>query len=191
MLHKRLGFVIPVVILIALILFFVVRLFLPASITNAGSLFDALTTFSCKAKLSFGDMDATAQVTRSADGSIRVTVLEPDTLSGLQFDFANDNISLNYKGLKLDVEPSSFLASSAAGAIANSIVAAVTDKDNSVTHKDGIVTVASKSDSGSFTLTLDEKTGALKTLNVPALDLNCDFSDFSKSIASSDSSSSK
>lgn len=177
--RRRAVFWIPVVILSGLIIFLFARLLIPSG-SGGGGLFDELLSFKCKANLSFGGMQATADVVRSLDGDTRITLQSPETLQGLQFDFAEDRVSLNFKGLKLDVEPSSFLASSAASAVAGAIDGAIKGENANVTTKGGITTVTSKSDSGNFTLTLDEKTGAPLTLNVPSIGLDCQFSEFGK-----------
>lgn len=180
--RRRAVFWIPVVILSGLIIFLFCRVLIPSGSNGSGetSLFDQLFSFRCKADITFGEMQATADVVRSLDGSTRVTMQSPETLQGLQFDFAADKISLNFKGLKLDVEPSSFLASSAASALVNAFETSLNGDNVDITSKGGVATVTAKGDSGNFTLTLDESTGAPLSLSVPSLDLNCNFSEFEK-----------
>ena len=174
--RRRAVFWIPVVILLGLILFLFCRMLIPSGSGGSGesSLFDELFSFRCKADITFGEMQATADVVRSLDGSTRVT------MQGLQFDFAEDKISLNFKGLKLDVEPTSFLASSAASALVNAFETSLNGDNLDITSKGGVATVTAKGESGNFTLTLDESTGAPLSLSVPSLDLNCNFSEFGK-----------
>lgn len=177
---RRALFWIPVVILSGLIIFLFCRVLLPSGDGATGTLLDSLLNFRCKATISYNGIEAEADVVRSADGSTRVTLNTPEALQGLQFDFAQDSVSLNFKGLKLDVEPSSFLASSMASAMVNAVNTALADENFSAKEKDGVMEYTAKGNSGSFTLGLDAKTGAPVSLVVPSLDLNCNFSDYIK-----------
>ena len=178
---RRALFWIPVVILSGLIIFLFCRVLLPSGGGGAtGTLLDSLLNFRCKATISYNGLEAEADVVRSMDGSTRVTLNTPEALQGLQFDFAQDSVSLNFKGLKLDVEPSSFLASSMASALVNAVNTALAGEDVTAKEEDGVMEYTAKGDSGSFTLGLDAKTGAPVNLAIPSLDLSCNFSDYVK-----------
>lgn len=178
--RRRALFWIPVVILTGLIIFLFCRVLIPRGGAVQGNLLDSLFGFSCKATLSYNGLEAEAIITRSTDGSTRVTLNSPESLQGLQFDFSEDSVSLNFKGLRLDVEPSSFLASSLASAMVNALNTALQDENFSAKERDGVMEYTSKGESGGFTLCLDAKTGEPLSLTVPSLDLTCDFSEYQK-----------
>ena len=179
--RRRLFFWIPVVILSGLIIFLFCRVLIPDGGKNdTGGLLDSLLSFRCKAVISYNGIEAEADIVRSLDGSTRITLNTPETLEGLQFDFSEDSVSLNFKGLKLEVEPSSFLASSMASALVNAVDTALRDENFSVQEKDGALEYSSKGESGAFILRLDPQTGAPLSLTVPSLGLDCAFSDYAK-----------
>ena len=178
--RRRALFWIPVVILAGLIIFLFCRVLIPRGTPSQGSLLDSLLSFTCKATISYNGLEAEADVTRSLDGSTRVTLNSPEALQGLQFDFSEDSVSLNFKGLRLDVEPSSFLASSLASALVDAFDTALRDENFSAKKKDGAVEYTAKGQTGGFTLRLDEKTGAPLSLTVPSLDLTCNVSDYTR-----------
>ena len=177
--QRRAAFWIPVILLIGCIIFLFCRVLFYKGSPADSSLLDQLTSFRCNTTLTYGDMEATAEVVRSADGCIRVTMLTPEALSGVQFDFSQDEVSLNFKGLKLDVEPSSFLASSAASALAGAFDTVLKEGLQNAVEQGGNLLVSSKSSSGSFDLALDPTTGEPVSLDVPSIGLHCTFSDFS------------
>ena len=154
--RRRALFWIPVVILAGLIIFLFCRVLIPRGTPSQGSLLDSLLSFTCKATISYNGLEAEADVTRSLD------------------------VSLNFKGLRLDVEPSSFLASSLASALVDAFDTALRDENFSAKKKDGAVEYTAKGQTGGFTLRLDEKTGAPLSLTVPSLDLTCNFSDYTR-----------
>lgn len=176
--RSSLFFWVPVVILSSLILFLFLRVLLPNEANGGTGLLDSLLSFRCKASISYGEMEATADIVRSLDGTTRITLNTPEALNGLQFDFSESNVSLNFKGMKLDVEPSSFLASSMASVMVGAVESALQDENLNTNSKDGVLTVTSKNETGNFTLTLDEETGAPLSLSVPSLNLDCNFTEF-------------
>ena len=179
--RRRALFWIPVVILTGLIIFLFCRVLFPSGGGAApGNLLDSLLNFKCKATVSYNGIEADADIARSLDGSTRVTLNSPEALQGLQFDFSENGVSLNFKGLKLDVEPSSFLASSMASAVVNAVDAALRDENLNMKESDGKTEISSKSGSGNFVLCLDSKTGVPLSLTVPSLGLDCVFSDYVK-----------
>jgi hypothetical protein len=178
--RRRALFWIPVVILTGLIIFLFCRVLLPGGRAAPGNLLDSLLNFRCKATISYNGMKAEADVVRSLDGSTRVTLNSPEALQGLQFDFSENGVSLNFKGLKLDVEPSSFLASSMASALVNAVDTALQEENLNLKERDGKTEISSKSGSGNFVLCLDSKTGVPLSLTVPSLGLDCVFSDYVK-----------
>lgn len=177
---RRALFWVSVVILSGLIFFLFCRVLLPGKGADSGRLLDSLLNFHCKAAISYNGIEADADIVRSLDGSTRITLNSPETLQGLQFDFSEKGVSLNFKGLKLDVEPSSFLASSMASALANAVNTVLCDENVNIKKRDGKAEISSKGESGSFVLSLDPKTGAPLSLTVPSLGLDCVFSDYTK-----------
>ena len=172
-------FRVTVFLLVGAILFLFLRLLLPdGSIKNGGRLLDGLLDFTCKASVSYNGLTAEADVAHSPDGTTRITLNTPETLKGLQFDFSNEGASLNYKGLKLDVDAASFLASSMTAVIADTFAAALTDAAFEVTEQNGALAYTARGNGGSFTLTFDKESGAPLSLNVPSLDLLCEFTEY-------------
>ena len=137
-----------------------------------------LTSFSCKANITYGDFTASADVTRQADGETVFVLTEPESLRDMTFLFRSDQVSISYKGLTIDVSPTSFLASAAGSALVNSIDQTLKSENVEITKKDGVLEINSKSNSGNYTMQLDQTTGALLKLLVPSLDLQCDFTEF-------------
>jgi len=175
----KILFRITVFLLIGAILFLFLRLFLPGGkVQNGDRLLDGLLDFTCKATVSYNGLTAEADVARSPDGTTRITLNTPETLKGLQFDFSNEGASLNFKGLKLDVEAASFLASSMTAVIADAFATTLRDAAFSPTEQGDAFSYTARGNGGSFTLTFDKESGAPLALNVPALDLTCEFSEY-------------
>lgn len=159
----------------------VVLFFLFAGCSNQPSqesVIQQLTNFSCKADITYGEFTASADVTRQADGQTTFVITEPESLKDMTFLFRDDQVSISYKGLTIDVEPTSFLASAAGSALVHSIDQTLKSENLQIVQKEDVLELSSKSFSGNYTMQLDKTTGALLKLLVPSLDLECDFSDF-------------
>ena len=169
-----------IILLAGASLFLFGRFFFAGSSPSPGDLREALLDFRCKAAITYNGLEAEADLVRSADGSAQVTLTSPETLRGLQFDFAEDGVSLNFKGLRLEVDPSSFLASSMASALTDAVETVLRGEIESASTHDGRQLLTARGETGSFTLTLDADTGAPVSLEIPALELDCTFSDYAK-----------
>jgi hypothetical protein len=117
--------------------------------------------------IKYGNLDATAKITRNEKNNWDVEFASPNSLSGVRLSFNGDDVNASYKGLSFSVPKSALPYKTLLGTLFTA-VDDLAEKDNIKGGvKDGIVTIEGKADSGNYKLGLDAKTGNLKTFEVP------------------------
>jgi hypothetical protein len=117
--------------------------------------------------IKYGDLDATAKITRNEKDNWEVEFASPNSLSGVRLCFTGDDVNASYKGLSFSVPKSALPYKALLGTLFTA-VDDLAEKDNIKGEvKDGIVKIEGKADSGNYELGLDAKTGSLKSFEVP------------------------
>ena len=135
--------------------------------------------FDAKATIKMGDIEAEADINRTKEGICTVRLTNPKGLSGMTFSFDQQNVTVSYLGLNLQLDSESVLTSSMAKAVAASINKAAEPYGISMSLEGDILSIKGTTDSGDFTLKLAHSDYSVLSLSIPNLDLECNFNPFS------------
>ena len=146
---------------------------------DAGGLppLDLAKGFTAKADIRFGGIEATATLNRIADGICDVTLIAPKALNGMKFQYNGSDIEISYLGMSVKTSDDSLLANAMAAALVKAVDAAARDSGISMKKSGKTILMKGTNDNGAFELRLDKNTGALLSLKIPSMDLECTFSD--------------
>lgn len=177
---KNSTFILWAIIILVLIGFFLLMTFIPKGekippkqiSTNLHKSFDAQATIKMK------DLIMEADINKTDIGACTIKVKEPKTLKGMEFQYNGNDIVVSYRGLSVKLDENSKLVSSVAAAIVNSIDTAASPSGIHVEMEKGALILTGDSDSGEFKIVLDKKTGNMLSLDIPQLDLECNFDNF-------------
>ena len=139
---------------------------------------NATSPFTCEVNMQYGDIVARATVNKVSAGVFDITLTQPESLAGMSFKSVDDEITVSYKGLSAQIGKDSLPAKALSKVLISTISAATEKEGVSVKEKDGVITVTGDSQSGSFTLRLDEKNGHFLSLSVPDKKFDATFENF-------------
>ena len=123
-----------------------------------------------------GGIEAEADLNRTENGVCTFLFHQPAALDGMTVTLDRDTIGLSYLGLSVEADSEKVLSSSVTKAIVASINLAAEPSGVMVGVDGSAILVSGKTDSGDFTLRLDQKNQSMLTLSIPSLDLECHFS---------------
>lgn len=132
--------------------------------------------FDVVADIKMGGIEAQADLNRTEDGVCTFVFQKPSALEGMTITLDADTIGLSYLGLSVEADSEKVLSSSVTKAIVASINAVAQPNGVSVAVDGSAILVSGTTDSGDFTLRLDQKNQSMLTLSIPNLDLECHFS---------------
>lgn len=132
--------------------------------------------FDVVADIKMGGIEAQADLNRTEDGVCTFVFQKPSALEGMTITLDADTIGLSYLGLSVEADSEKVLSSNVTKAIVASINAAAQPNGVSVAVDGSAILVSGTTDSGDFTLRLDQKNQSMLTLSIPNLDLECHFS---------------
>ena len=135
--------------------------------------------FDAKATIKMGDIEAEADINRTKEGVCTVELTSPKGLSGMTFSFDQQNVTVSYMGLSLELDNDSVLTSSMTKAVVASINMAAEPHGVSMAVEGEALVIKGTTESGDFTLKLDRSNYSVLTLSIPNLDLECNFNPFS------------
>ena len=130
--------------------------------------------FSCHFRAQYADMTAAGTLTRRTAGTLLLEFSEPETLNGLSADWDGETVTLRYKGLSFDVDPSKLPESALGEQLILAFDAALRSEG---THQaeNGTVTITGGDASSPYTLVYDAKTGMPVSLSAPNVPLTVTF----------------
>lgn len=134
--------------------------------------------YTTDARIKYKELSAVAKISQETPSSCSVEFESPPSLSGMAFVFKSDKVDLNYKGLSFTYSPESIPGGAIAKLATSAINRAMKDDGLSVVQEDGALRINGVMESGSFSLTLDKKTGNLMKLSVPEEELEIEFENF-------------
>lgn len=137
--------------------------------------------FSATANISYGSLQAVAEINRSGVGLCTIELTSPSHLKGLKFELADGRTTVSYRGLKVDLTEEGMLASAVTSAISNALDTAAQGTGITFTKRSEGIVIAGKNDLGAFELTFDPKAGTLVRLSIPTVELDCSFGDYKQS----------
>ncbi len=136
---------------------------------------DMTKSFTAKADIHFGEIAATASINRIGDGVYDVTLISPEALNGMKFQYNGSDISISYLGMSVALADDSLLANAMTSAIVKAVDMAARDQGITMKKSGDAVILQGNNDNGAFELRLDKKTGSLLKLEIPSMELECTF----------------
>lgn len=133
-------------------------------------------SFDAAAVIKMGGIEAEADLNRTESGVCTFQFHKPAALDGMTITLDRDTIGLSYLGLSVKADSEKVLSSSMTKAIVASINAAAEPNGVTVGVDGTAILVSGTTESGDFTLRLDQKNQSMLTLSIPNLDLECHFS---------------
>lgn len=134
--------------------------------------------FESSAQFTYGDFSFEAGVRRETPGTCVITITSPQPVAGMKFTYQRDKLTVEYLGLSVDIDPNSALSKAAVSAVVKALDAAARQNGVSVSFENGQFLVSGDSDSGKFTLILDEKNGNFLSLEMPDIPMSVKFNNF-------------
>lgn len=130
------------------------------------------------AKITYKELKARALISQETPASCSVVFESPQSLSDMAFVFRRDNVDVNYKGLSFTFEQDSLPAAAVAKLAVSAINRAMRDDGLEVMLDNGTFEVKGMLESGEFILKINEETGSLMKLLIPAEELEIEFENF-------------
>lgn len=131
--------------------------------------------FTAKANIHFGDIQATADINRIGDGVCNITLISPQALNGMNFQYNGSDIQISYLGMSVKMDDDSLLANAMTSAIVKAVDTAARGSGISMKKSGKTVVLKGEGDNGNFELQVDKNTGSLLKLTIPEMDLECTF----------------
>ncbi|MDD2361815.1 MAG: hypothetical protein PHH84_02480 [Oscillospiraceae bacterium] len=152
-------------------------LILPSCSKKASSEQPIMIGFSCNIEAKYDEMNIKGYLTRSAAGTLRFDIDEPETLNGLSMQWDGNEISIKLNGISFNVEPDNIPQSALGKCILGALDSALGVRDAGELTDEGLLTKGVSS-AGEFEIISDPATGSLLNLKMPSVKLEAKFSDF-------------
>jgi len=136
------------------------------------------SAFETTAQLKYRGIESTVTVKKELPVSYLVTFQSPDSLKGMEVQFAQDNVAIQYGKMKLDVSPDQLSSSAAVKLLASVIDSVVEQEDLQIELEDGRAALTGRLDSGDFILIIDRETGNFLSLSMPDSEFEMTFENF-------------
>ena len=134
--------------------------------------------YTIKADVTLNDFEATISLNRLGNGVWDVSFTKPDSLSGLDVSYENDNAKVTYKGLAFMVPREDIPIN----AIVTNLTSVLDDvsygNKASFTKNNNKITAKGTTDNGNYKVVFDEKSGKILSLEIEDMDLTADFSEY-------------
>lgn len=137
---------------------------------------ELVTGFSANADIELGENKLKCSVSHTEKGISSITVSSPENLKGLSFKNFGGKYSISYNELSCETDTLFLPDSSFAQAITN-VLDKVSEENGAVyqrSEQDKAIFTGT-SDSGDFTLYADSKTGAIKKIEIPEINVTAVF----------------
>ncbi|MEG2596852.1 MAG: hypothetical protein RR977_00360 [Oscillospiraceae bacterium] len=136
--------------------------------------------FDAKATVKMGGIEAEVDINRTSEGVCTMVLTKPKGLSGMTFQFDRETVTVGYLGLHMKLDSASLLSSAMTEAVVSSINKVAEPHGVKMSVKGEVLSVFGATESGDFTLTIDRANQSMLKLSIPNMDLECNFSPFSK-----------
>lgn len=121
------------------------------------------------AKVEWQEEDAVIKVEKTGPEEMKVTFLEPEALKDLVAALSGEDVTLSYRGMKMDLGMYDIPAQSILPVLWD-LLSAKSTKSLKVTEKDDTVKADGSLYMTGFTITFDKKTMNLQKIEVPELE---------------------
>lgn len=125
---------------------------------------DLLFSFSCKAEITAGETQVFCELDRSGPGVLRVSVLQPEDLSGMTYYWSGNGFNVAYAGL--EAQNTACTLPSANFALILQQTLDYASRPEALTTGEGGV-FSGRFDECDFSVTADVQTGQIQELSIP------------------------
>ena len=133
--------------------------------------------FSCRADIQYKDLAITADLGRTERGTLRLAVTAPETLEGLTMTLDGETVTVAFGSVSFPITAETLPVSGLGRGLLDALDA-IAAMDVSPAAGKTEATLSGSGQNGTFTLTIDPATGALRSLSIPSLPLTATFTDF-------------
>lgn len=139
-------------------------------------------SFTCTISLEYDGMDIKADVEHPSNGNCTLTVTEPSSLSGITINWEAGELSLSYMGMSFDISTQNVPGTAFVPHIMEAIEAIVSSEQLELTEDETgeVCLYEGTCDAGSFTAQIDNETGVIRSIDIPAYDICIVFSNFQR-----------
>ena len=123
---------------------------------------DLVFHFSCKAEITSGETQVSCEVDRTGPGILRVSIVEPDDLSGMDYYWSGEGFSVAYAGLEAQSDACTLPQNNFA-----------CRPDVLTAGQDGVF--SGSFDGCDFSLTANAETGQIESLSIPQKEFTAQF----------------
>lgn len=130
--------------------------------------------------MNYQDMEIQAHIQRPDTHNCKITVTAPESLKGVCVDYSDGVINLSYGIIKQTLDITKIPQAAFAPAIIHALdsIAAYQEQNAAPANADGDYVLNMNSEFGDFTVTLEETTGAIKSIEIPSYQVKVTFSTF-------------
>lgn len=139
-----------------------------------------LQSFTCTISLEYDGMNISADVEHLSNESCTLTVTEPSSLNGVVINWEAGELSVSYMGMNFDIDTEDVPATAFVPHIMEVIETVASSEKLELTEDETgeICLYEGSCDAGSFTAQIDNETGVIRSISIPAYDLQINFSNF-------------
>lgn len=133
------------------------------------------SNFTANATITMQDIAVNADVNKTSPNSITLTIQEPKTLEGMNFQYTGDLVNINYKGMTLGLDTNSKALSSVGNILMSAITTATAGTGVEVKSENGGIVVNGVTDTSDFSILLNPSTNSIAKITSENLDFVCEF----------------
>lgn len=131
--------------------------------------------FSTTAKISYNDMQITANIEKTQSGETKVSFTQPEMLKTLTFQVQNEEIKVGYLGMTFNIDPNNLDSSMLVSTLVSTFNSLGNDKGVSASVKNNQISVVGNTNGAQFEMTFNKENGSAVKLNVPSIGLKAEF----------------
>lgn len=139
---------------------------------------DLNRSFSCNADITYGNLSATAEITRTGAGVWDLKFTEPKNLKDISLSYNEGDVKVGYKGFSFSMPENSLPIKAVASSIIDAIDNAATQSGINVKNSGDNIVVNGKTDVGNYALTINPKDDTVISVSIPDIDLLVNFNSF-------------
>ncbi len=130
--------------------------------------------------VNYQDMIIKVHIQRPDAQTCKMSVTAPETLKGAKLEYVNGSMTLTYGIIKQTLDIKKIPQAAFAPAIINALDEIAAKQAQGVTVPNDGSVYSIDSEYGTFTVTLDESNGAIKSIEMPAYNVKIIFDSFQK-----------
>ena len=135
-----------------------------------------MASVSASAQVTQGESSLSCTVVRNPEGVGVISVTQPASLEGLCFEWKGNGYGLSYHGLACEAGTPFLPSTSFASAIMNVLKSCERMEGLQIqSQEDGKTVYSGESESGRFTITVDNQDGFIEKISIEDLQLSVDF----------------